>query len=236
MAASARARLVAFAAQQWLLSPSVLRVEAGVVIAPDGRSATYGSLTVGAATLPLPNAQPKDPSQYKIIGAFTGRLDARDIVTGKKKFTLDQAVPNAKPTMLRMPSQIRGKVVSVNNVAAVKAMPGVIDVVVVPPGGAIDAGRRPSGRAGGREGEAECDREADEHPDHPGAPRGDIDRAEGLLAMGVVVVPVVLAVVIGRVVGDGARVAGRIEVAVLAAHRRHSGRDRGRSWDVDSAV
>src|SRR5205823_15050816 len=30
-----------------------------------------------------------------------------------------------------------GQVISVNNVAAVKAMPGVIDVVVVPPGGAI---------------------------------------------------------------------------------------------------
>src|SRR5438093_2182499 len=137
MAAEARARLVAYAAQQWALDPSTLRVEAGVVIAPDGRSATYGSLTVGAATLPLPSAQPKDPSQYTVIGRFTGRLDARDIVTGRKKFTMDLAVPNAKPTMLRMPSQIRGQVISVNNVNAVKAMPGVIDVVVVPPGGAI---------------------------------------------------------------------------------------------------
>ena len=137
MAAEARARLVAYAAQQWALDPSTLRVEAGVVIAPDGRSATYGSLTVGAATMPLPSAQPKDPSQYTVIGRFTGRLDARDIVTGRKKFTMDLAVPNAKPTMLRMPSQIRGQVISVNNVAAVKAMPGVIDVVVVPPGGAI---------------------------------------------------------------------------------------------------
>src|SRR6266480_3985026 len=111
MAAEARARLVAYAAQQWALDPSTLRVEAGVVIAPDGRSATYGSLTVGAATMPLPSAQPKDPSQYTVIGRFTGRLDARDIVTGRKKFTMD--------------------------LAAVNAMPGVIDVVVVPPGGAI---------------------------------------------------------------------------------------------------
>ncbi|HYR34020.1 MAG TPA: molybdopterin cofactor-binding domain-containing protein [Burkholderiales bacterium] len=137
MAAQARARLLAYAAQQWALDPSTLRVEAGVVIAPDGRSATYGSLTVGAATIPLPSAQPKHPSQYTVIGKFTGRLDARDIVTGKKKFTMDRAVPNARPTMLRMPSQIRGQVVSVNNLAAVKAMPGVIDVVVVPPGGSI---------------------------------------------------------------------------------------------------
>jgi len=137
MAAEARARLVAYAAQQWALDPSTLRVEAGVVIAPDGRSATYGSLTVGAATMPLPSAQPKDPSQYTVIGRFTGRLDARDIVTGRKKFTMDLAVPNAKPTMLRMPSQIRGQVASVNNLDAVRKMPGVLDVVVVPAGGFV---------------------------------------------------------------------------------------------------
>ena len=35
-----------------------------------------------------------------------------------------RSVPNAKPTMLRMRSQIRGQVVSVNNFSAVKAMPG----------------------------------------------------------------------------------------------------------------
>jgi isoquinoline 1-oxidoreductase beta subunit len=57
-------------------------------------------------------------------------------VTGKKKFTPNQPVPS-KPTMWRMPSQIRGTVVSANNANAVKAMPGVIDVVVVPPGGTM---------------------------------------------------------------------------------------------------
>ena len=59
--------------------------------------------------------QTKDPSQYKVIGTPAPRLDARDIVTGRKKFTMDLDVPGAKPTMLRMPSQIRGRVVSVNN-------------------------------------------------------------------------------------------------------------------------
>jgi isoquinoline 1-oxidoreductase beta subunit len=49
MAAAARARLVGHAAQQWGLAPSSLRVEAGVVIAPDGRSATYGSLMIAFA-------------------------------------------------------------------------------------------------------------------------------------------------------------------------------------------
>ena len=138
MAAAARARLLAAAAQQWGVSASMLRVEAGVIIAPDGRTTTYGAVTGLAATLPLPTgAAPKPASSYKVIGQPAGRIDARDIVTGKKKFTLDVAVPNAKPTMLRMPSQIRGTVVRVNNQGAVQGMPGVIAVVVIPPGGAI---------------------------------------------------------------------------------------------------
>jgi isoquinoline 1-oxidoreductase beta subunit len=45
MAAAARARLIAAAAQQWGLSPATLTVVAGVVLAPDGRSAPYGALT-----------------------------------------------------------------------------------------------------------------------------------------------------------------------------------------------
>jgi isoquinoline 1-oxidoreductase beta subunit len=49
IAAAARARLLAYAAQHWSLAPSSLRVEAGVVIAPDGRSAPYGSLMIAFA-------------------------------------------------------------------------------------------------------------------------------------------------------------------------------------------
>jgi isoquinoline 1-oxidoreductase subunit beta len=49
MAAAARERLLGHAAQQWGVAPSSLRVEAGVVIAPDGRSATYGALMTAFA-------------------------------------------------------------------------------------------------------------------------------------------------------------------------------------------
>jgi isoquinoline 1-oxidoreductase beta subunit len=136
--AAARARLLAAAAQQWGLPAASLTVSAGVVIAPDGRSAGYGSLSALAATLPLPSGVlPKPAAQYRQIGKPTARLDALDIVTGRKKFTLDQDVANAKPTMLRMPSQIRGKVLSVNNLAAVSTMPGVLAVVVIPTGGSV---------------------------------------------------------------------------------------------------
>lgn len=140
MAAAARARLVAAASAQLGVSASQLTVNAGVVFAPDGRSIPYGALSALAASLPLPVSVPTKPaSQYSVIGKAAARLDARDIVTGKKKFTMDQVVPNAVPTVFRMPTQIRGTLVNVNNLAAVKAMPGVIDVIVVPPGGTVVA-------------------------------------------------------------------------------------------------
>lgn len=138
LAAVVRARLLAAAAIKLGTSASSLTINAGVVLAPGGLTATFGSLTSVAAALPLPlNGLRKAASQYRVIGSRTGRIDARDIVTGKKKFTMDQDVPNAKPTMMRMPSQVRGTVVSVNNLGAVKAMPGVLEVVVIPPGGSI---------------------------------------------------------------------------------------------------
>lgn len=85
------------------------------------------------AGLPPLAGTPADP----IVGKRIGKLDARDIVTGKKKFTMDLDIPGAKPTMCRMPSTIRGSVVSVNNRAAVLAMPGVLAVETIPGGGNV---------------------------------------------------------------------------------------------------
>ncbi len=138
IAAGVRARLLAAAAQRWGLAAATLQVQAGVVLAPDGRTATYASLSAAASLLPLPaGVLPKPASAYRLIGRAAGRIDARDIVTGKKKFTMDLAVPGAMPTIVRMPSQIRGTVLRVNNLATVRGLPGVIDVVVIPAGGSV---------------------------------------------------------------------------------------------------
>ena len=137
IAASARARLLNAAAIRLGVSSSTLTVNAGVVVAGDGRSIPYGELSALAGTLPLPVGVPKAASQYKVRGKPATRLDARDIITGKKKYTMDQAVPNAMPTVLRMPTQIKGTVIRINNQAAVLAMPGVIAVVAIPAGGSV---------------------------------------------------------------------------------------------------
>jgi isoquinoline 1-oxidoreductase beta subunit len=89
------------------------------------------------AGLPPQKGTPSDPSQFQVIGKRFGKLDALDIVTGRKKFTMDLNVPGAVPTMCRMPSQIRGTVVSVNNRQQVLAMPGVLAVEVIPRGGVV---------------------------------------------------------------------------------------------------
>ncbi len=138
MAAQARARLLLAAAQQWGVSSSSLSTSNGQVLAQDGRRATYAALTLGASLIPPPlNVLPKSVSQYRVVGKATRRIDAMDIVTGKKQFTLDIPVPNAKPTMVRRPPTIQGTVVSVNNLGTVKAMPGVIGVCVLPRGGVV---------------------------------------------------------------------------------------------------
>lgn len=138
LAATARGRLTAAAAQQWGTGVSGLSISGGSVVAPDGRTATLASLSRAAAKVAAPTGTvQKAASKYKIVGTRVGRLDALAIVTGQKKFTLDTNVPNAMPTMVRRPPTIRGTVRSINNAAAVAAMPGVIGIVAIPAGGSI---------------------------------------------------------------------------------------------------
>ncbi|MGQ0840210.1 molybdopterin cofactor-binding domain-containing protein [Actinokineospora sp.] len=138
-AASARARMVAAAAKHWNTSTSGLRTRDGAVVAPDGRTAGYGSLTAAAARsdLRVGSAKPKAVAQFSVIGTATPRQDARAMVTGQQRYTLDLDVPGALPAMVRRPPTINGTVRSVDNEAAVRAMPGVVDIAVIQTGVAV---------------------------------------------------------------------------------------------------
>jgi isoquinoline 1-oxidoreductase beta subunit len=74
----------------------------------------------------------KPAAQFKLVGTPQGRIDALDIVTGRKQFAMDLAVPNALPTMLCRAPTINASALAVRNLATVKAMPGVTDVVLIP--------------------------------------------------------------------------------------------------------
>jgi isoquinoline 1-oxidoreductase beta subunit len=141
-AAIARQQLVAAAAKQWNVTPTTLSTANGMVSDPSGRTATYGSLAAAAAsatTMQVSVPALKSPSQFTILGTPQNRIDAHDIVTGRKQFGMDLQVPGALPTMVARPPTINGTVVSVNNAAAIKAMPGVTDIAVLDHGVAIRA-------------------------------------------------------------------------------------------------
>ncbi|WP_243794860.1 xanthine dehydrogenase family protein molybdopterin-binding subunit [Saccharopolyspora gloriosae] len=138
-AAAARTRLVATAALRWGLSRDRLTVSDGVVHAPDGRSASFGSLAVAAVSAKLPDLPVvlKPESEFKLIGSRVRRLDGHRIVTGTNTYTQDLDVAGAKPCLVRRPPTINGTVEAVHNADAVKRMTGVIDVAVIPTGVAV---------------------------------------------------------------------------------------------------
>jgi isoquinoline 1-oxidoreductase beta subunit len=140
-AAAARSRMVATAGQQWKVSADRLTTRGGAVFAPDGRKATYGSLAGAAARASLPNVSvtPKAESAHTLVGTPTSRQDARAMVTGQLEYTLDLDIPGAMPVMVRRAPSINGTVKKVNNEAAVRAMPGIIDLAVIPTGVAVMA-------------------------------------------------------------------------------------------------
>jgi isoquinoline 1-oxidoreductase beta subunit len=138
-AALARQQLLQAAADLLGGLPSDFTTENGVITAPDGQTVTYGSLAAAAAveTTTPATVELKSASDFTIVGTPQGRIDALDIVTGAKQFTMDLDVPGALPAMVCRPPTIDGTVVSVSNLAAVQAMPGITDVVVIPTGVAV---------------------------------------------------------------------------------------------------
>ena len=137
--AAAREMLLAAAAQAWGVDRASLRAENGRVLGPGGRVLTYGQLVDRARTQPVPTDPPlKDPSQFKIIGKPTRRLDSREKVTGTATFGLDASVPGMLIAVVARPPVFGATVKSVDEAGA-KAVRGVKQVVAVPSGVAVVA-------------------------------------------------------------------------------------------------
>ncbi|MHA3704511.1 molybdopterin cofactor-binding domain-containing protein [Jatrophihabitans sp. YIM 134969] len=140
-AAGARQRLLQLAAAKWGVDISLLGTANGTVTGPNGLSIGYATLAAagGTAVTTLLPVTLKDPGTFTVIGTPQKRLDALAAVTGRKRFTTDLQVPNALPTMICRPPTLLGTVGRVQNLAAVKRMPGVTDVGVVSSGVAVRA-------------------------------------------------------------------------------------------------
>ncbi len=140
-AAIAKGALLEAAAIELGSAVALLRSKEGVVTAPGGASATYGELAAKAASGVTRQVKVdlKPSDSFQVIGTPVNRVDARDIVTGKKQFAMDLEVPDALPTMVCRPPTLNGSPRAVRNLAAVTAMPGVTDVVMVDTGIAVRA-------------------------------------------------------------------------------------------------
>ncbi|MEU5220495.1 molybdopterin cofactor-binding domain-containing protein [Streptomyces sp. NPDC020807] len=140
-AALARERLLRAAGLVLGEAVSTLTTKAGAVVSPLGTVLGYGELAAKAAVLTdtAVTVELKDRADFRVIGTGQRRLDALEAVTGRKKFAMDLQVPDALPTMVCRPPTINGTVRSVANLAAVRAMPGVTDVVAVSTGVAVRA-------------------------------------------------------------------------------------------------
>jgi isoquinoline 1-oxidoreductase beta subunit len=138
--ASARAMLVAAAAKEWDVDPSTLTTKAGRVIdSANGRTASYGSLTGTAATMPVPDKPVlKTRDQFTLIGKVNKRIDTPLKVNGTCKYGIDVRVPGMKFASVLYPPVFGAKVKSFDASAA-KKVKGVIDVVEIPTGVAVVA-------------------------------------------------------------------------------------------------
>ncbi len=139
-AAGVRARLVTAAARRWNTRAGDLATRDTTVVARDGRIASFGELSAAAATVTVPAVAPvpKDPAEFAVVGRPTTRIDARDIVTGRARYSQDLEVPGALPCVVARPPTLGGTVRSVDDTAA-RALPGVVAVTRIPTGVAVVA-------------------------------------------------------------------------------------------------
>ena len=74
--ASARAALIAAAAENWKVPAAECTAESGRVLHSSGKNASFGELAVQAAKLGVPkNVKLKDPAQFRLIGKPIRRMD-----------------------------------------------------------------------------------------------------------------------------------------------------------------
>ncbi|MGW6911556.1 molybdopterin cofactor-binding domain-containing protein [Streptomyces sp. NPDC054940] len=139
-AAVARGRLLRAAALELGETVDTLTTKAGVILSTvTGKSLGYGELAEKAASVATGQVSVtlKERGEFKVIGTGRRRVDALDAVTGRKRFAMDVRVPGALPTMVCRPPTINGTVRSVENLAEVRALPGITDVVRISTGVAV---------------------------------------------------------------------------------------------------
>lgn len=138
--ATARAMLVAAAADAWKVEASTCNTENGQVVhAASNRRMSYGKLVDAAAKLKPPqDVKLKDTKDFKLMGRAVKRLDTPAKVNGTAQFGIDVKVPGMLIAVVERSPVFGGKVKSFNADKA-KAIKGVKHVVQIDRGIAVVA-------------------------------------------------------------------------------------------------
>jgi isoquinoline 1-oxidoreductase beta subunit len=139
--ATARAMLVAAAAEAWHVPASEIRTSKSTLMHASGRRATYGEMAVAASRQTPPDKPPlKSAAQFTFIGKdhSTPRVDSPSKCNGTAIYTIDVKLPGLLAAVIAWPPSFGAKLVSFDGADA-KNVKGVTDVVEVPEGVAVVA-------------------------------------------------------------------------------------------------
>jgi nicotinate dehydrogenase subunit B len=128
--AEARQILLAAAAARLGVEAGDLTVVDGTIAAPGGKHTTYWEVTTDATLRREATAhyKPKAAGEYKLIGQSLARRDILLKFTGGAAYLQDLRLPGMVHARIGRPPAPRAELISLD-AAALKAMPGVIEVV-----------------------------------------------------------------------------------------------------------
>ncbi|MEJ5022751.1 molybdopterin cofactor-binding domain-containing protein [Ochrobactrum vermis] len=126
--ATARAMLIAEAAERWSVDAGTLSTKPGRVIDRySDRSMHYGELAEGAAKRGLPeHISLKNPRDFRLVGKPQRSYKLNDKLTGRAQYAIDIRLPDMVTAIVVHAPVIKARLKSFNE-DEIKASPGIID-------------------------------------------------------------------------------------------------------------
>jgi nicotinate dehydrogenase subunit B len=126
VAAAAREALIDLAREQWKVDRADLSAADGKVLHKDGRSLAFGDLAKGQKLVATVTEETKlkPATEWKVAGSSVPKIDGRDFVTGKHRFTTDMSLPGMLHGKVLRPPAYGAKLKSLDDSKA-KAIEGV---------------------------------------------------------------------------------------------------------------
>jgi CO/xanthine dehydrogenase Mo-binding subunit len=127
VAATAREAVISLAAERWHIARATLIAAEGKITDPrTQRSITYGELSRGQELVTLLGDDPPllSPKEWQVAGTSAPKVDGRDFVTGRHKYTPDMARPGMLVGKVVRPAAFKASLTSFDAAEAEK-IPGV---------------------------------------------------------------------------------------------------------------